>query len=150
MRPNVAKALLGGFIGTLAITFMMYVVSPLLMGKPMDVAAMLGDFLGIGRTGGMVVHFINGTFIFPLFLAFLLWNVLPGGPTAKGTVWGLILWFLAQTIVMPMMGGGFFSANAGGMMAVGGSLIGHLVYGALLGVITGPARPQQVGIEKAA
>jgi hypothetical protein len=129
-------------VATLAITFMMYVVSPMMMGKPMDVAAMLGDFLHVGRTMGMVVHFINGTIIFPLILAFILWNALPGGPTAKGTVWGLILWFLSQAIVTPMMGGGFFSANAGGMMAVGGSLIGHIVYGALLGVITGPPREE--------
>jgi hypothetical protein len=31
---------------------------------------------------------------------------------------------------MPMMGGGFFSSNTGGIMAVVGSLMGHLVYGA--------------------
>jgi hypothetical protein len=42
-----------------------------------------------------------------------------------------------------MMGSGFFSANAGGMMAVGGSLIGHIVYGALLGVITGQSRVER-------
>ncbi len=148
MRPNVGRAILGGFVGTLAITFMMYVVSPMLMGKPMDVAAMLGDFLHIGRTLGMVVHFMNGTIIFPLILTFVLWSLLPGGPTAKGTVWGLILWFLSQAIVMPVMGGGFFSANAGGMMAVGGSLIGHVVYGALLGAITGG--PSEVRLARAA
>ena len=144
MRPSVGRAILGGFVGTLAITFMMYVVSPMMMGKPMDVAAMLGDFLHVSSTMGMVVHFINGTIIFPLILAFILWNVLPAGPTATGTVWGLILWFLSQAIVMPMMGGGFFSANAGGMMAVGGSLIGHIVYGALLGVITGEPREERL------
>jgi uncharacterized membrane protein YagU involved in acid resistance len=144
MRPSVGRAIVGGFVGTLAITFMMYVVSPMMMGKPMDVAAILGDFLHVGRAMGMVVHFINGTIIFPLILAFILWNLLPGGPIAKGTIWGLTLWFLSQAIVMPMMGGGFFSANAGGMMAVGGSLIGHIVYGALLGVITGPPRVETV------
>jgi hypothetical protein len=148
MRPNIGRAILGGFVGTLAITFMMYVVSPMIMGKPMDVAAMLGDFLRIGRTMGMVVHFVNGTIIFPLILTFILWNLLPGGPTVKGTLWGLILWFLSQAVVMPMMGGGFFSANAGGMMAAGGSLIGHIVYGALLGVITG--HPENVRLARAA
>ncbi|MBI4475011.1 MAG: hypothetical protein HY646_20255 [Acidobacteria bacterium] len=52
----------------------MYVVAPVLMGMPMDVAKMLGDFLGIGRTLGMVLHFINGTVIFPLILTFILWT----------------------------------------------------------------------------
>ena len=43
MRPSVGRAIGGGFVGTLAITFMMYIVSPMIMGKPMDVAAKLGD-----------------------------------------------------------------------------------------------------------
>jgi len=30
----------------------------------------------------------------------------------KGVRWGLILWFLAQAVVRPMMGMGFFSAGA--------------------------------------
>jgi hypothetical protein len=55
----------------------------------------------------------------------------------KGTTWGIVLWFLAQTVVMPMMGGGFFSMAMGGMMAVMGSLIGHLLYGSILGAIAG-------------
>jgi uncharacterized membrane protein YagU involved in acid resistance len=119
---------------------MMYFVAPMMMGMPMDVAKMLGDFLGIGRNLGMALHFINGTIIFPLILAYVLWNLLPGGPTSKGTIWGLILWFLAQAIVTPMMGGGFFSVNMGGMMAVIGSLMGHIIYGATLGAVTGPAK----------
>ena len=32
--------------------------------------------------------------------------------------WGLVLRLFAQAIVMPMMGAGFFSSNAGGVMAV--------------------------------
>lgn len=36
-----------------------------------------------------------------------------------------------------MMGGGFFSMAMGGMMAVMGSLIGHLLYGSILGAIAG-------------
>lgn len=137
MRPSAPQAIFGGFIGTLAITAMMYWVAPLLMGAPMDIAKMLGDFLGIGRVGGLVVHFINGSIVFPLIYAFMLYGVLPGGPVLKGITWGVILWALAQTIVMPIMGGGFFSANAGGMMAAMGSLVGHLVYGAALGAIAG-------------
>ena len=44
---------------------------------------------------------------------------------------------LAQVVVMPMMGGGFFSMAMGGMMAAGGSLIGHLLYGSILGAVAG-------------
>ena len=53
----------------------------------------------------------------------------------KGTVWGVALWLMAQVIVMPMMGAGLFSSNMGGLMAAMGSLVGHVLYGSLLGVI---------------
>lgn len=148
MKLDYGKAILGGLLGTLAITFMMYVVSPIIMGQPMDVAAMLGSLVGNSWALGMIWHFINGTVIFPLIFALVLWNWLPGGPVAKGAVWGLILWFLAQTVVMPMMGMGFFTANAGGMMAVIGSLISHIIYGAILGAVTG--RSEQVRLARAA
>jgi hypothetical protein len=36
---------------------------------------------------------------------------------------------------MPIMGAGVFSSAIGGMMAAMGSLIGHVLYGSLLGVI---------------
>jgi uncharacterized membrane protein YagU involved in acid resistance len=137
MRPSAFKAIAGGFVGTVAITLVMYWVAPLLIGMPMDIAKMLGDFLGIGWTAGMIVHFINGSIIFPLIYAFVLYGVLPGSSVVKGLTWGVILWAIAQTVVMPIMGAGFFSANAGGAMAVIGSLLGHLIYGGILGALAG-------------
>lgn len=137
MKPNALRAILGGFVGTLAITLMMYKVGPMMGMMKMDIAESLGKMMGMGWTMGMVIHFMNGTIIFPVIYIFLLYRVLPGGPTVKGTTWGVILWLVAQVMVMPMMGGGVFSSRMGGMMAAGGSLIGHIIYGALLGSITG-------------
>jgi len=136
MRPNPVRAMVGGFVGTAAMTAMMYVVAPM-MGLNMDIAQMLGSMLGNNWTAGMVMHFVNGTVIFPLIYAYVLYAWLPGSPVVKGLGWGVILWFLAQVVVMPMMGGGFFSSAMGGMMAVVGSLMGHLLYGGLLGAIAG-------------
>ncbi len=45
---------------------------------------------------------------------------------------------------MPMMGSGVFSSQMGGAMAAMGSLIGHAVYGSLLGAIAGGPVPQVV------
>jgi uncharacterized membrane protein YagU involved in acid resistance len=136
MHANVGRSVLGGFVGTLVMTTMMYMVGPM-MGLKMDIAQMLGSMLGNNWWAGMMMHFVNGTIIFPLIYAYLLYQWLPGGPTIKGTTWGIVLWLVAQTIVMPMMGGGFFSVAMGGMMAAMGSLIGHLLYGSLLGAIAG-------------
>lgn len=139
MKPNIGRVIVGGFVGTLAITLMMYIGGPMMGMMKMDIADSLGKMMGIGWAMGMLVHFINGTIIFPLIYAFLLYRVLPGGATVKGITWGAILWLLAQLMVMPMMGGGVFSSKMGGMMTAGGSLIGHIIYGALLGAIGGSA-----------
>src|SRR5262249_6213568 len=127
--PDIARAILGGFVGTVAITLVMYFVAPLMVGTKMDIAGMLGSMLGDSWWAGLGMHFVNGTIVFPLIYAFVLCNALPGGSALKGITWGVILWVLAQVVVMPMMGAGFFSANAGGVMAAMGSLLGHLVYG---------------------
>jgi uncharacterized membrane protein YagU involved in acid resistance len=142
MKPNVGRLVLGGFAGTLAITFLMYFGGPM-MGLPrMDIAAMLGTMLG-GWSMGMAMHFLNGTIIFPLLYALILFVRLPGSPTFKGVLWGVILWVLAQTVVMPMMGAGLFGLKMGGIMPAFGSLMGHIVYGALLGWIAGDAHAQR-------
>ena len=137
MRPDLGRTILGGFAGTVVMTVMMYFVAPMMLGRPMDVAASLGAMLGGSWALGMLTHLLDGGIIFPLIFAYVLYRALPGEPWLKGTVWGLMLWFLSQAVVTPMMGGGMFSANAGGVMAVMASLVAHVVYGALLGGIAG-------------
>ncbi len=133
-HPTFARAALGGFVGTLAMTAMMYLLAPM-MGLHMDIAAMLGSMLGGSWTAGLMMHVVNGSVIFPAIYAYALYARLPGSPAIRGTVWGVALWLIAQTAVMPMMGAGVFSSAMGGMMAAMGSLIGHVLYGSLLGVI---------------
>ncbi len=133
-HPTLARAALGGFVGTLAMTAMMYLVAPM-MSLHMDIAAMLGSMLGGSWTAGLMMHVVNGSVIFPAIYAYALYARLPGSPAIRGTVWGVALWLIAQTAVMPMMGAGVFSSAMGGMMAAMGSLIGHVLYGSLLGVI---------------
>jgi uncharacterized membrane protein YagU involved in acid resistance len=137
MPSNTTQAILGGFVATLVMTAMMYFVAPM-MGLNMDIAQMLGSILGGSWAMGMLMHFTLGTVVFPLIYVVVLYAWLPGGPVVKGATWGVILWFLAQTVVMPMMGAGFFSMAMGGMMAAMGSLVGHLLYGTILGAIAGP------------
>ena len=140
-HPTLARAVLGGFVGTMAMTAMMYVVGPM-MGLHMDIAAMLGSMLGGSWAAGMMMHVLNGTLIFPAIYVYALYARLPGSPVIKGTTWGVALWLMAQVVVMPMMGGGLFSSAMGGMMAVMGSLVGHVLYGSLLGVIASAPEPR--------
>lgn len=141
MRPILGRAILGGVAGTAAMTTLMYVAAPM-MGVHMDIAAMLGTMLG-GWAAGFFAHLMNGVIVFPLLYALLIYRALKGSPTLRGAVFGVSLWLMAQIVVMPMMGAGFFSAHAGGVLAATASLMGHIIYGGLLGGIAGHSRPNR-------
>lgn len=143
MKPNIGRTILGGSAGTLAITILMYEGAPM-MGLPkMDIAAMLGQILG-GWTPGMMMHLVNGVVIFPALYAYFLFSRLHGTAVVRGMTWGIILWAMAQVVVMPMMGAGLFGLKMGGIATVMASLMGHIVYGALLGWIGGQAYPESI------
>jgi hypothetical protein len=139
MKPNLMKAILGGLAGTVMMTMMMRFVAPIMLGHPMDIAGMLASMIGGAWAMGMAAHLLNGIAIFPLVYAFVIFRYLPGPPVLRGVLWGAVLWLAAEALVMPMAGAGFFSSEIGGAKAVIAALMGHLVYGALLGYIAGPA-----------
>jgi hypothetical protein len=137
------RAVVAGFLATAFMTVLAY-VAPLVGLPKMDFAAMLGSLFTDGTpeqwTGawwlGMVVHFINGSIIFSLIYAYLLFRFLAGPAWLKGIQWGMILWLLSEAFVMPAMGAGFFSANMPDpSLWVIGSLIAHFVYGVILGFV---------------
>ncbi len=136
MQVGTKRAILGGIVGTAIMSLMMMYVAPVMTGRPMDIAEMLGGMLG-GYIMGLVAHLMMGIIVFPLAYAFVAYRFLPGAPVVRGLAWGIILWVVAVVVVMPMAGAGVLMANVGGMAAVGASMMGHLVYGGLLGAIAG-------------
>lgn len=80
-----------------------------------------------------MAHFMIGM-ILTVGYALIFASRLPGPYPARGMIYSLIPWLMAQAVMMPMMGAGFFS---GSMMAAGGSLMGHLVFGAVAGLVYG-------------
>ena len=137
MTRPLLRAVIGGAVGTALMTTMMHVVAPLMLGTSMDIADLLGWMTGGSWLAGMTVHFVNGALIFPALYSWVALDVLPGSPAVRGIVWGAVLWLVAQILVMPIAGAGLFSANIGGAAAAGASLMGHVVYGASLGLIAG-------------
>lgn len=137
MRPNLGRVLCGGCVATPAMTVLMYTLAPA-MGVQLDIAALLGSMLG-GWRMGMLLHILNGVVVFPLIYALLLYRFFPGPPLLRGISFGGLLWLLSQVAVMPLMGAGLFSSRIGGTMAVLASLAGHIIYGGLLGLLSGPA-----------
>lgn len=139
MKPNIGRAISGGLVGTLLLTLMMRFVAPMMTGQKMDMAEKLGDMTGMGPVAGMIMHFLVGSVIFGLIYTFVFFRFLPGAPWLKGVLSGVIFWLGLEILMMPMIGGGFFSSQMGGMKLVVAALIAHLVYGAALGVIAGAA-----------
>jgi len=135
VKPRLTQAVIGGLAGTILMTLMMYYVAPMMMGGPMDIASMLGDMMGMGSRAGMLVHYMIGAVVLPAVFVMVLWDKIPGGSGwMKGLIFGMVLWVVSQAIVMPMAGAGMFSANhPEQMMALLGSLMGHAVYGMVLG-----------------
>jgi len=144
VRPNIGRAILGGFVGTPAMSALMYTVAPL-MGVRVDIADVLGTMLG-GWTLGMIAHVINGSIIFPLLYVFVAAHFLPGPPIGKGLAFGGGLWLVSQFVVMPMMGEGVFSSHLGSLSAFA-LLLGHFVYGALLGSLAGDGEESSVAAD---
>ena len=134
MKPQFGRAIVGGLVGTVAMTMMMMFVAPM-MGVHMDIAKSLAAMMGSTHAVGLAVHFLNGTIIFPAIFVFLLFRILPGNAVVKGLIWGAILWAMLEILVMPMMGMGVFGSNGPGMKGAVAALLAHLVYGALLGGI---------------
>jgi uncharacterized membrane protein YagU involved in acid resistance len=133
MNLNPRSAVLAGLAGTAAMTVLM-LMAPMMGMPPMNIGAMLGSVMGGNVILGWVAHFMIGV-VLALGYAAVFASRLSGSPAVRGALYSLLPWLMAQVIVMPMMGMGLFS---GSMVAAGGSLMGHLVYGVVLGLVYGP------------
>ena len=130
---QVGRAVIAGIIGTAVMTVVGLWVAPL-MGLPaMNPAQMLAGAMGGNLALGWTAHFMIGTILAVGYGA--AGPFLPGAPALRGALYGTAPFLMAQIIVMPMMGMPLFSGSAA--MAFG-SLLGHLVYGAVVGSVYGP------------
>lgn len=136
MQINYGKAIAAGMAGTIVMTLVGVFVAPM-MGMPkMNPAEMLAGPMGNNLVLGWAAHFMIGIVLAVIYAAVA--PSLPGPPALRGAVYGIAPWLLAQVVVMPMMGTGMFS---GSMMMAGGSLLGHLLYGATVGAVYGAPAP---------
>jgi uncharacterized membrane protein YagU involved in acid resistance len=135
MNLDFTRAFVGGILGTIAMTVVGVYGAPMMGIDPMNPAVMLAGAMGGNMLLGWVGHFMIGAALAVIYGAVAV-SALPGPAFAKGAIYSLAPWLLAQLAVMPMMGMPVFSGSA--MMAMG-SLIGHLAYGAVLGVVYGEA-----------
>lgn len=129
---NIAIA---GLIGELSFEAYAWLISPLVFGVALEPAKLVTGLtkmatgIELSYAGAFAIHFLIGTFVFAAFVALthlvtrttLLWS---------GIIAGVILWFIAQGILAPVLGRDF-------MMGFGSytqsSFVGHVGMAALIG-----------------
>ena len=136
MEHHWTRAIVGGLVGTLAMTAVGLWIAPLMGLPPMNPADMLAGAMGGNMLLGWSGHLMIGLVLALIYAMVAPW--LPGPPPVRGALYGLAPWILAMVAVMPMMGMPVFGGAAEPAI---GSLVGHLVYGAILGGIYGDPRP---------
>lgn len=143
MESKLSKTIIGGLAGFWMMSLIMKYAVPMMVGQSMDYAAMLGGTIGGVYEIGLVTHIFLGVLVFPLIYVCLLFRFLPGAPIVKGLLFGQMLWLISATTVMPMTGIGFFMTEIGGIKVALAVLIGHWIYGALLGGVAGNLHTNQ-------
>jgi len=141
---DVKRAVAAGVTGTAVMTVLL-LWAPLVGLPKLAIGELLSTFLAVsvavfrvGPAGGWVIHGLVGIAL-ALLYAGIFTNLLPGGPVARGVLYGFLIFLVAQLVFMPAVGAGVFSR--GDISMILGSLIGHLVYGGLVGGIYGEPRP---------
>ncbi len=137
MRLNYTKVIGAGIAGTLVMTGVGLFVAPMMGLMKMNPADMLAMQMGHGAIFGWMAHLMIGVVLATLF-ASVANTRLPGPAPIRGALFAVAPWLMAQVAVMPMMGMGFFSGSVPVAM---GSLVGHLMYGAVIGMVIGSAQP---------
>lgn len=132
MHIDFKKAIVAGLIGTALMTTVGLWVAPM-MGIPrMNPAEMLAQPMGGSIVLGWMGHLMIGVALAVVYAAVAPW--LLGPSWARGALFGIVPWLMAQLVVIPMMGMPLLS---GSVLLAMGSLIGHLVYGATIGSVYG-------------
>ena len=123
---EIKKAFLSGIIATAVMSALIFISHSL--GFPrMPVWEILANAFGIPVLAGWIIHFLIGILLAGIYTLFFK-KRLPGNYVLKGMIFSLFPFFLAQ--VFSLFGGKI------SLILTLRSLIGHLVYGFVLGLTT--------------
>ncbi len=137
MRSNVAAGIVGGLIAGVVFGMMMAVMTaPTPDGMRMPMMAMVAKVVrSESLAAGWLYHLFNSAVIGALFGWLLGGRVgSVGSGLGWGALYGVAWWVLGGLILMPMLLGmpAFAPLRMMPMVAMG-SLVGHLIYGLILG-----------------
>lgn len=131
---KISAGAVAGFAATVILSAMMLAKGMMGVMPELDVIAMLSAMMGAPALMGWMGHFMIGTLAWGIGFA-VLYDMIPGGSAvAKGVVFGIAAWLGMMIMVMPMAGAGLFGM-AMGIMAPMMTLVLHVIFGAVLGLV---------------
>ncbi|NCQ18158.1 MAG: hypothetical protein COW71_02865 [Ignavibacteriales bacterium CG18_big_fil_WC_8_21_14_2_50_31_20] len=138
---SIKSALVAGVAATVVMTAFTFMAP--LMGFEMNIPKMLAGTMGAPIIVGWMAHFMVGLIMAVLYATIFLSAIKKDANFKNGALFGLLPWLLAQLMVMPMMsimGGGSYTSGlfSGSLMVAMASMVGHLIYGAVLGLLYKP------------
>jgi hypothetical protein len=139
MSTKIGASVVAGLIGGVVFGMMMHMMmAPTPDGGQMPIMAMIGQIVGSPTVGvGWIYHLFNSAVIGAIF-GWLLGDRVHGLVSALGwgAAYGFAWWILGGLILMPILLGmpAFAPLMMPPMRMVAmGSLVGHLIYGLILG-----------------
>ena len=138
---SIQSALVAGLAATAAMTAFTFMAP--LMGFEMNIPQMLAGTMGTPIIVGWAAHIMVGVVLAILYAAVFVSKFNKEANFKSGAIFGILPWLLAQLMVMPMMsalsGRGFSAGLFSGSIKIAlASLMGHLLYGAVLGFLYKP------------
>jgi hypothetical protein len=132
---DVWLGMLAGFVATAILSMMMLMKKAMGIMPELDMIGMMSDVTGTSRTVAWIIHFLVGIVIYGVLIAVLA-GVFPFDKWITGIIAGAIGWMVASLTFMPAAGKGVFALKIG-VSALVMSMMIHIMFGAMLGLIYG-------------
>lgn len=127
---SIKQAFMAGVVGTVVMTVFTF-ISRYLQLPSSDFHEMLATHFKMGTASAWIVYFALGVVLAYLYGTFFR-AVLPAHSWSRGMIYALILWVVAEIVLMPMAGMGFF---AGSMGVATVTFVGMALFGATVGYL---------------
>lgn len=126
------RAVIGGAVGTLAMTLSCLIGFPALGIVPIPPVGFLTDFFWHIPALGWISHFAIGIVLAICYGA--VQGSIPGPAPVRGILFSLIPWVIFQVMILPLLGEPLFMNSIEEALL---SVVRHSIYGAILGEIYG-------------
>lgn len=142
-NPEFCRVTIAGVSASIVLMVLMY-LTPLIGLPGIDMASTIGSPIAGHYSQvwspswwlGLIIFLFVGSFLSPVLYLHTR-AALYGRPWLRGVEWGFLVWTVGGVVAMVYLGLGFREPHVSHpLMTSLASLLGHLVYGAILGAVS--------------